>query len=330
MNVKIRKWKPEDAASLAAALSNKNVLNNLRDGLPYPYTEKDAADYIHAMLAADPDSTFACAIELNGTAVGSIGAFRQGNIHFRTAKLGYYLDEKYWGKGIMTEAVRLLCGKIFSETDILRIYAEPFAYNTGSRRVLEKAGFQFEGILKNNAVKNGKVLDMAMYALTKEPYTFRRLTDAEIPAALSLAWEVFSEYESPVYPEEGTEEFRRCLGDKSYLSGIEYYGAFDGETLVGEIGIRAAQRHICFFFVKGDHHRKGIGTKLFRQLLCGSPAGTITLNSSPYGLPFYQALGFIPTGEEQTVNSIRFTPMAYHPCMRDPGSGLQFREIRRK
>ena len=69
----------------------------------------------------------------------------------------------------MTEAVRQLCEKVFNETDILRIYAEPFAYNIGSRRVLEKAGFILEGILKNNAVKNGRVLDMAMYSLTREP-----------------------------------------------------------------------------------------------------------------------------------------------------------------
>lgn len=186
MNIKIRKWNIEDAGKLAAALSNKKVLDNLRDGLPYPYTEKDAEDYINAMLNSDPNSTFAYAVDVDGAAVGSIGAFRQENIHFRTAELGYYLDERYWGKGIMTEAVRQLCEKIFDETDILRIYAEPFAYNIGSRRVLEKAGFQLEGILRNNAVKNGRVLDMAMYSLTREPYTVRLLTEDEIPEAYSL------------------------------------------------------------------------------------------------------------------------------------------------
>lgn len=68
----------------------------------------------------------------------------------------------------MTQAVRLLCEKVFAETDIIRIFAEPFAYNTGSRRVLEKAGFQFEGIMKCNAVKNGQILDMALYGLTRQ------------------------------------------------------------------------------------------------------------------------------------------------------------------
>ena len=317
MNCTLRKWRLSDAGDLAAALSNQKVLNNLRDGLPFPYTERDARDYITAMLAADENDTFAYAITIGGRAVGSIGAFRQSNIHRRTAELGYYLAEAYWGRGIMTEAIRQLCGIVFETTDILRIYAEPFAYNTGSRRALEKAGFTFEGTLKNNAVKNGKVLDMTMYSLTKEPYTLRRLTEAEVPAALSLAWEVFSQYESPVYSPEGTEEFRKWLQDEGYLEGIAYYGAFDGQTLIGQIGIRPGKRHICFFFVKGSYHRKGVGTRLFRQLLRDLPDGTITLNSSPYGLPFYQALGFLPTDQEQTVNGIRFTPMEYRPEPRD-------------
>ncbi len=168
MNCTIKQWRRTDAKDLASALSNQNILKNLRDGLPYPYTEKDAEDYINAMLAADKNDTFAYAVCVDDRSVGSIGAFRQGNIHCRTAELGYYLAEEYWGQGIMTDAVRQLCKKLFAETDLLRIYAEPFAYNIGSRRVLEKAGFQLEGILKSNAFKNGQVLDMAMYALTKD------------------------------------------------------------------------------------------------------------------------------------------------------------------
>ena len=211
----------------------------------------------------------------------------------------------------MPDAIRQLCRRIFETTDILRIFAEPFACNTASRRALEKAGFAFEGTLKHNAVKNGRVLDMAMYALTRSPYTFRRLTAEETPAALCLVWEVFSEYESPVYPPEGTEEFRRCLHDEVYLAGLSYYGAFDGNTLIGVLGIRSRKRHICHFFVKGSYHRQGVGTGLFRLLLRDVPDGRITVNSAPCGLPFYRALGFRPTDREQTVNGIRFTPMEY-------------------
>lgn len=168
MSTVIREWRVSDAAGLAKALSNLNVQNNLRDGLPYPYNEKDALDYINAMVSADKNNTFAFAIEHNGIAVGSVGAFRQNNIHNRTAELGYYVSEDYWGKGIATQAVKLLCDYVFCNTDIIRIFAEPFAYNAASCRVLEKAGFQFEGILRKNAVKCGKIIDMKMYSIIRD------------------------------------------------------------------------------------------------------------------------------------------------------------------
>lgn len=127
MEYSIRKWRMEDARDLANALNNKNILNNLRDGLPYPYTEKDAKEYIMAMLESSADKTFAFAIT----------------------------------------AVKMVCKYIFEKTDIIRIFAEPFAYNIASCRVLEKSGFEYEGTLRKNAVKNGVVLDMKMYALVK-------------------------------------------------------------------------------------------------------------------------------------------------------------------
>ena len=164
---KIRKWELSDATDLALALSNKKVQDNLRDGLPYPYTEQDGVEYIQAMLSSDKTESFAFAITINDKVIGSIGVFRQANIHRRTAELGYYIAENYWGKGIMTEAVKQICNYVFKNSDIIRIYAEPFAHNTASCRVLEKAGFQFEGTLKCNAVKNGKIIDMKMYSLVK-------------------------------------------------------------------------------------------------------------------------------------------------------------------
>ena len=102
----IRKWRLEDAKDLAGMLSNKKIQDNLRDGLPYPYTEKDAQAFIQDMLAADSTKTFAFAIiNDENKAIGSIGAFRCENIHRQTAEMGYYLAEEYWGKGIATEAV---------------------------------------------------------------------------------------------------------------------------------------------------------------------------------------------------------------------------------
>ena len=168
MKCKIRKWKLTDAKDIAVALSNKKIQDNLRDGLPYPYSEQDGIDFISSMLSANEDETFAFAITLDDKVIGSIGVFRQQNIHRQTAEMGYYIAEEHWGKGIMTDAVKQICEYVFKNSDILRIYAEPFAYNAGSCRVLEKAGFQYEGTLRNNAVKNGKVIDMKMYSLLRE------------------------------------------------------------------------------------------------------------------------------------------------------------------
>ena len=167
MKCNIRKWKLSDAKDLAVALSNRKIQDNLRDGLPYPYTEQDGADYISSMLSANENDTFAFAITVDNKVVGSIGVFRQENIHRQTAELGYYVAEEYWGRGIMAAAVKQICEYVFCKSDILRIYAEPFAYNAASCRVLEKAGFQYEGTLRSNAVKNGKVIDMKMYSLLK-------------------------------------------------------------------------------------------------------------------------------------------------------------------
>ena len=90
MNLSIRKWRIEDKSDLAINLNNLKVLNNLRDGLPYPYTEDDAEDFIRMMLSADPDSTFAFAITLDDKVIGSIGVFRKDNIHSRTAEMLYF------------------------------------------------------------------------------------------------------------------------------------------------------------------------------------------------------------------------------------------------
>jgi RimJ/RimL family protein N-acetyltransferase len=167
MNIGIRAWRIGDSQNLAKALNNKKILDNLRDGLPFPYTISDAESFINLMLASDRDKTYAWAITADGMAVGSIGAFRKDNVHRLTAEMGYYVAEDYWGKGIATNAVKLACKYIFDHTDIVRVFAEPYAVNVASCRVLEKAGFTFEGTLRKNAVKNGHLMDMSMYAIIK-------------------------------------------------------------------------------------------------------------------------------------------------------------------
>jgi len=168
MECKIRHWKIEDAEQLAGIMNNRKIQDNLRDGLPYPYTIEDAKAFITAMCEADKNQTFAFAITVDEIVVGSIGAFRQQNIHSRTAEAGYYVAEPYWGKGIATNAMKQLCHYIFENTDIVRLFAEPFVHNIASCRILEKCGFECEGILRKNAEKNGVIIDMKMYSVLKE------------------------------------------------------------------------------------------------------------------------------------------------------------------
>ena len=166
MKCELRAWQRTDAEALAALINNKKIQDCLRDGIPYPYTKADAQSYLEQVLSADPNQTYAFAITANGILVGSIAVYRQSNIHSRTGELGYYIGEPFQGKGIGTEAVGQICRRLLEQTDLLRIFAEPFAYNKASCRVLEKNGFRHEGTLRKNAVKNGKIIDMELYGLT--------------------------------------------------------------------------------------------------------------------------------------------------------------------
>lgn len=169
MKCVIREWKTADKADLAKVLNNQNVQNYLRDGLPFPYTENDAEEYIKSMLDADKSKTFAFAITVEDKVIGSVAVLRCENIHSRIAEIGYYIGEPYWGNGYATIAVRQACRYVFENSDIIRIFAVTFSHNTGSCRVLEKAGFRYEGTLHSNAIKNGKILDTKIYALNKPP-----------------------------------------------------------------------------------------------------------------------------------------------------------------
>ena len=66
MECRIRRWRIEDANDIAETLNNKKVLDNLRDGIPFPYTVEDAKEFIQAMNVADPETTFSFAITVDG------------------------------------------------------------------------------------------------------------------------------------------------------------------------------------------------------------------------------------------------------------------------
>lgn len=143
--------------------NDKEIADNLRDGFPHPYTLKDAERWLGMVVDLhDPPRFFA--IELGGELAGSIGISLKDDIYRLNAEIGYYIARKHAGKGIMTAAIREIVNYIFSHFDVIRIYAEPYAENAASRRVLEKAGFTCEAVLKSYVVKNGVVKDSCIYS----------------------------------------------------------------------------------------------------------------------------------------------------------------------
>ena len=167
MEFELRKWKIEDADDIAHFANNEKIAANLRNVFPYPYSLADAKAYIEGCIKAGDDNSLCRAIVVDGRAAGSIGVFLGQDVYCRNAELGYWLAEDYWGRGIVTEAASQICKAAFDKFDIVRIFAEPYAYNIGSRRVLEKAGFSLEGTMKQGVFKNGKIFDYCMYAVLR-------------------------------------------------------------------------------------------------------------------------------------------------------------------
>ena len=153
-------------------------------------------------------------------------------------------------------------------------------------------------------------------------YAIRKIKSNEVEEALALALEVFMQFEAPDYKPEGVETFKRDIVENdAFIESCKHgecpiYAAFDGNKIVGIIGMRSSKTHINLVFTKKEYHHQGIATAIFHYLLedlrKDNPAlKEITLNSSPYGKGFYLHLGFVPLSEEQEIDGIRFTPMKY-------------------
>ena len=158
----IRPFRRDDAASLAVHANNYKVWRNLRDLMPHPYAERDAAAFIEEMLSQPRPTNFA--IEVNGAAVGAIGLRLRDNVERVGAELGYWLGEAYWGRGIVSEALPAFTRWALDEFNLCRIHAVVFEWNLASARVLEKSGYQLEGKMRRSAIKEGQIIDRHLYA----------------------------------------------------------------------------------------------------------------------------------------------------------------------
>jgi RimJ/RimL family protein N-acetyltransferase len=156
----------DDAESLVRQANNINVARQLRDRFPHPYTRANASAFLKAATSAPEASNLA--IEADGYAIGAIGYVAGSDVERYSAEIGYWLGEAYWRKGIATEALILMTAHVFESMNMLRLFALPFADNTGSVRVLEKAGYVREAILRSSSVKYGQPRDQLLYARVNE------------------------------------------------------------------------------------------------------------------------------------------------------------------
>jgi RimJ/RimL family protein N-acetyltransferase len=167
----LRPWSISDATQLALIADNKKIADNLRDGLPFPYSIQDARDWLNIILPENYPPRF-FAITIDKELVGSIGIVSKTDIYRKNFEIGYFLSEEYWGKGIATRAIKAATSYAFNGFDIVRVYAEPFADNPGSRKALEKAGFNLEATLKRNVIKNGIIKDSCIYSVLREEFKY--------------------------------------------------------------------------------------------------------------------------------------------------------------
>ncbi|MCW3103156.1 MAG: family N-acetyltransferase [Bacteroidetes bacterium] len=166
MNFSLRPWTISDLDSLVKHANNPNIARNLTDKFPYPYTAENGKAFISFAMQGDPVNIMA--IDINGEAVGGIGIHPQSDIQRKNAELGYWLAEPFWGKGIITRAIRQMTDYGFANFDITRIYARPFETNTASKKALEKNSFVIEGRFEKTLYKNGEFLDELIYAIRRK------------------------------------------------------------------------------------------------------------------------------------------------------------------
>jgi [ribosomal protein S5]-alanine N-acetyltransferase len=162
----LRPWRAGDEASLVRHANSYQVWRNVRDRFPYPYTLPDAQWWIAQASKEAPPTNFA--IVIDGAAVGGIGLVFHEDIHRCTAEIGYWLGEAYWGRGVMSEAVRALTDWAFENFVLHRVFAGVLEWNPASMRVLEKAGFQFEARLRKAVIKEDRVMDEFIYAVVRD------------------------------------------------------------------------------------------------------------------------------------------------------------------
>ena len=162
----LRHWTKDDIKELANLMNNANR-SYLSNGLPYPYTEDHAQWWLNMVADKDEKDGLYRAVVVDGKIVGMVSLEKKSDVYEKDADISYLLVTEHWGKGITTQAVQEFCEEAFEKLDIIRITGSVFGENEASKRVLTKADFVQEGVMRKAVYKNGKVMDLCLYGLYK-------------------------------------------------------------------------------------------------------------------------------------------------------------------
>lgn len=168
----LRPWRDGDQDALVRHADNRRVWRNLTHLFPHPYTRQDAEFWLS--MASEPSRSTHLAITFDGEAVGGIGAIAGEGVGARTAEFGYWIGEAFWGRGLATAAAAAFKTHLMEQGEFVRLQAGVFAWNPASMRVLEKVGFQREGVLRRAVSKDGDIVDCVMYAYVSADHPYGR------------------------------------------------------------------------------------------------------------------------------------------------------------
>ncbi len=242
------------------------------------------------------------------------------------------MDKLLEFEGVGRKIANLLLGDLYglpaivSDTHCMRICGRLGMYKEGQKDPLkteiimsellppnEQSDFCHRMVLFGRefcTAKSPKCDTCPIKNICNDEITVKKLSSSYNSMALDLVWQVFSEFEVPVFPKEGAIEYKRIIEETREKNNITFYGAFDKKRLVGVLGMRQ-NNHIGYFYVDSSYHKRGIGKRLFNLMKGDYEKKIFTVNAAPYGIPIYTRLGFIPTDTQKNVNGVIFTPMKY-------------------
>lgn len=162
--ITLRPWTDDDVDSLIEISQAVWMVDNLKNNYSSPMTKEEAQSFID-YRKVNTDKKIAFAIELDGKAIGNICVFVQDGIYSKSGELTFWLNDKYWNRGIMTGSVKAVVKYAFEIMPIVRIHSEPYSRNIGSKIVLSRSGFKRDGVLRSCVFKNGIISDISVYSI---------------------------------------------------------------------------------------------------------------------------------------------------------------------